>query len=110
MSDLYNNLKYLRKRKGISQSKLADLLNVSQTSIAHYELGTRQPSIDLLKKLSSFYDTSIDTIVGNKLEPKRIETNNNKEVVNYLVKCLIEKNKNEFNKIMKSSIINKKIA
>jgi methanogenic corrinoid protein MtbC1 len=60
----------LRKQKKMSQIDLANSLGVSQTSIAHYEKGDRQPTIETLMSISSLFDVSIDELVGNKREKK----------------------------------------
>lgn len=69
-----NNLKLLRTQKGLSQQKLADMLNVSQQSIYKYENDLSEPDIQTLKEISHIFNTSIDYIVGNTDFPLRIET------------------------------------
>lgn len=68
-----NNLKLLRIQKGMSQQKLADAMNVSQQAIYKYENDICQPNLQMLKELSSFFDTSIDYIVGDTENPRRID-------------------------------------
>jgi transcriptional regulator with XRE-family HTH domain len=68
-----NNLKLLRSQKGLSQQKLADLIGTSQQSIHKYENGISEPDIYTLKKLSEVFDTSVDYIVGNTENPRRID-------------------------------------
>lgn len=72
-----NNLKMLRKRKGVLQSEVADFLGVSRTSYTQYETGKRGLSAEMLSKLSDYYGVSIDIILGREeiTEPfgKRIE-------------------------------------
>ena len=58
-------IKYLRKKNKMNQRELGELLGVSQTSIAHYEAGTREPNIETLKLLSQAFGESIDVIIGN---------------------------------------------
>ena len=53
----------LRKEKGISQVALAMELNVSQKTISSYESGKNQPNVDILKKLASYFGTSVDYII-----------------------------------------------
>ncbi len=45
------NLKQLRKELNLSAQKLADKLGVSQSSIAQYELGNREPNYNFLLQL-----------------------------------------------------------
>lgn len=58
-------LKSLRKSKGITQTELAKNFNVSKSTISMYELGEREPSFEVLEKLSSFFDVTIDYLLGN---------------------------------------------
>lgn len=68
-----NNLKLLRKQKGMSQQKLADLLHTSQQSVHKYENGLAEPDIQTLKKLSELFNVSIDYIVGNTEDPRKTD-------------------------------------
>lgn len=58
-------LKQLRSDKGLSQQRLADLLNKAQSSINQYEHSQSEPDIDTLIQLSKVFDTSVDYLVGN---------------------------------------------
>lgn len=58
-------LKELRLNKGLSQQKVADFLGVSQQAYANYESGKRKPEYDLIVKLSNFFDTTTDYLLGN---------------------------------------------
>lgn len=56
-------LKQLRKEKNLTQKELATLLNVSDRSVGFYETGERDPDTDTLRKLSDFFDVSIDYLL-----------------------------------------------
>lgn len=58
-----NRIKLLREEFGFTQQDLADRVNGSKSSIAMYESGTRNPSMDILLKLSEIFDCSIDYIL-----------------------------------------------
>lgn len=66
-------LKELREKKGISQQKLANEFNLSQQSIYKYENDLAEPDISTLIKLSHYFETSIDYLVGNTDIPYMIE-------------------------------------
>ena len=55
----------LRQQKGLSQKELAEQLEVAQASINYWEKGQRTPSIDAAKKISDFFDISLDDLTGN---------------------------------------------
>ncbi len=57
-------LKELRKNEKLTQSDMAKILNVSQTSYGTYELGTSEPTIESLCKLADYYNVSLDYLVG----------------------------------------------
>ena len=57
-----NNLKKLRKSKGVSQEKLGDNLGVSRQTINSIENGKFDPSLTLAIKLTKFFDEPIDSI------------------------------------------------
>lgn len=59
-----NNLKKLRKSRGLSQQALAEMFNLTQQSIYKYENGLAQPDIETLIGFSTFFGTSIDYLVG----------------------------------------------
>lgn len=50
--EFIKNLKYYRKEKGLSQEKLAELCNVSTSTIGCIESAHQNPSFELIIKLS----------------------------------------------------------
>ena len=59
-------IKELIKQSGVSQNELADVLNVSQSCIAHYIKGDILPSLDKFAKLCEFLDVDANYILGIK--------------------------------------------
>lgn len=59
------NLRIIRKQLGLSQKEVAEHLECSPTVYSRYETGERQPSIDVLIKMSAFFGVSIDVLIGN---------------------------------------------
>lgn len=56
-------LKYIRKHKNLSQLKVAMDLNISREALSYYENGKRSPDIQMLKKLSAYFNCSIDFLI-----------------------------------------------
>ena len=56
----------LRKAKGLSQLKLAEMMNVSRQAISRWEVGAAVPSIENLRFLSRLYGVSIDYLVNEE--------------------------------------------
>ncbi len=61
-------LRMLRKRHGISQSDMAMMLGIAQNSYSRYENGQRQPSIEMLQKMSEILGVTIDDLVDDDNE------------------------------------------
>ena len=59
------NIKDIRTRKGLTQAEVASALGVSSVVYSRYENGKREPSIDILLKLSKLYGVSVDCLIGN---------------------------------------------
>ena len=57
-------LKELREEKELSQAQLAIEFGVAQTTIASWELGKREPNIDMVIAISDFFRVSIDYLLG----------------------------------------------
>ena len=55
-----------RKEKGISQEELAKQINSKATTVASWEQGKSLPSIDMLYRLSKYYQKSIGYMYGEK--------------------------------------------
>lgn len=63
-------LKELRKKKGLSQLRLATDLNTTQNTISRYETGEREPGIDELIKIADYFNVSVDYLIGRVENPK----------------------------------------
>lgn len=62
-------LKELRKKKGISQLRLATDLNTTQNTISRYETGEREPGIEELLKIADYFNVSVDYLLGRTDDP-----------------------------------------
>ena len=59
-------LKAIRKAQNLNQQKVAMDLNISREALSHYENGKREPSLDMLNKLSEYFNVSIDYLINGK--------------------------------------------
>lgn len=57
----------LRQKKGWSQERLGQELNLSRQSISKWESGTATPTVDNLKELAKIFDVSVDSLLGNEI-------------------------------------------
>ncbi len=54
----------LREDSDLYQRNLAEYLNVTQQTYSRYETGELSPSLITMEKLSEFYNTSVDYLMG----------------------------------------------
>lgn len=59
-----DNLKELRQEKGIGQVELANALGVSKGIVSLWENGLREPNMYSLIKIATYFNVSIDELVG----------------------------------------------
>ena len=64
-----NNLKALRRKKGLTQIALQVQTGIDQALISKYESGDRIPPTDILIRLADFYGVSIDYILCRTEDP-----------------------------------------
>ncbi|MFR8035486.1 MAG: helix-turn-helix domain-containing protein [Lachnospiraceae bacterium] len=64
---LNENIKRLRKSKGISQEELAIKLNVVRQTVSKWENGLSVPDSDMLISLADELDTSVSTLLGESV-------------------------------------------
>lgn len=80
---LAENIKKLRKSRGMTQAELASRLNVVRQTVSKWETGASVPDADLLNKLSDILETEVSDLLG-----KRIDYNNNKNDIDESLKKL----------------------
>jgi transcriptional regulator with XRE-family HTH domain len=66
-------LKALREERRMTQGQLAKILGVSTPSVTDYEMGKKTPRPDRLIKLSDYFDTSVDYLLGTTDERDPID-------------------------------------
>lgn len=68
--ELKEKLVVLRKEKGLTQLKLAEMMNLSRQAVSRWEAGNAVPSTDNLKYLGSLYDVPLEYLLHDDvLEP-----------------------------------------
>ena len=68
---LKENIKTIRKSKGLSQEELAIKLNVVRQTISKWEQGLSVPDADMLISISEIFETPVSTLLGETvIEPK----------------------------------------
>lgn len=79
------NLRRIRKAKGLTQKELGKMVDVSESMIGMIEKGTRSPSFELLLKLGEALDCSIDDLLrGNKNTATKSDGNNEAKYAEFI--------------------------
>ena len=68
---LNENLKQLRKSKGLSQEELAIRLNVVRQTISKWEKGLSVPDADMLIKIADIFEVSVSELLGAKIDERK---------------------------------------
>ena len=63
-----DNLRRLRKEKGISQAKLAETIGISQSAVGYWERGQKIPSSEMAKKLANYFNISTDELLDTAMK------------------------------------------
>ena len=83
---LSENIKNIRKSKGLSQQELAVKLNVVRQTVSKWEQGLSVPDADMLISLSEAFETPVSTLLGEtaaEAEPDSLKAISEKlEVIN----------------------------
>ena len=67
-----NNLRKLRKEKGLTLIELAEMIHINKSSIARYETGISTMDADVIKTFTDFYKVSADYLLGNEEEKENL--------------------------------------
>ena len=61
-----NILKELRLERGISQRKLGEDLGVVNQTVSFWESGSREPDLDTIVKIATYFEVTIDFLLGKE--------------------------------------------
>ena len=56
-------LRAIRKKRGYSQLKVAMDLSISREALSYYENGQRSPDLEMLVRLSRYFNVSVDYLI-----------------------------------------------
>ena len=65
---LSENIKNLRKQKGLTQEEMAIRLNVVRQTVSKWEKGISVPDVTLLETLADVLDTAVGPLLGKTME------------------------------------------
>ncbi|EHQ30504.1 XRE family transcriptional regulator [Mucilaginibacter paludis] len=70
MSNISSNIKFLRKKKGLTQQQFADELDIKRSLVGAYEENRAEPKYDLLKKIALYFELSVDDFINEAIDDK----------------------------------------
>ena len=70
---LKENLARLRKKAGLTQDDVADMLNVKRQTYSAYERGVSIPDAITLKKIAKHFGVSTDHLLSSEQEQKALD-------------------------------------
>ena len=70
---LKDNIKAIRKSKGLSQEELAIKLNVVRQTISKWEQGLSVPDSEMLVSISEALETPISTLLGEQIPESKFD-------------------------------------
>ncbi len=85
------NLKLIRKEKGLTQEELAELLEVSRQAVSKWELDEGYPEVEKLMLLANKLNVSLDFLMGNPVlnESSKAQTTGKILITSYDGKSII---------------------
>lgn len=69
----YDNLKIIRKQRGLTQTQLAELLGLQRCTIAGWEIGRREPTGNTFKKICKVLNVTMDVFVDTEKPKETID-------------------------------------
>ncbi len=104
------NITEIRKKAGLQQKEVAELLRVQYQTYRNYESGASEPPAEMLVRLSKLYEIPVDIIIGtddyskDKDKSKKIIEEQEREINK--LKAKVEAEKDEMKKIALTNILN----
>ena len=68
--NLGNQIRLNRRRMNLTQEQLAEKFGTSPQAISLWEIGATYPDIEMLPMIASFFETSVDALLGVPEEEK----------------------------------------
>lgn len=86
MKSIGETIAYFRKQKGMTQSELAEKMNVTDKAVSKWERNLSCPDINTISKLADILDVSVEEL----LKTKKQDYSNSKikELINLILKAV----------------------
>ena len=73
MKKISSNIKFLRKKKNLTQQQFADILGIKRSMVGAYEEDRASPKMDNIKQIANYFGITVDELVSEKITDKWIE-------------------------------------
>ena len=70
-----SNLKALLKKNRVKRTEIAELLNITPTTVSRYLCGDRNPTLEAAVILADYFDVSLDWLLGRQIRTDNEEVN-----------------------------------
>lgn len=87
-----NNIKLLRKQKGITQTQLCKVLNIAQPTLSGYETGNYEPDQETLGRIADYFNVTIDYLLGRETHTTIDTTQKATQIKDLAIKDEVEMN------------------
>ncbi len=95
MNFFASNMKYLRKKKGLTQSDLANKMGINRPKIGSYEEGRAEPKLTTIQRISNFYKVNIDDLLELDLSKEQHKEKDVKGSAIRILPIIVDKNDEE---------------
>lgn len=69
---LAQNIRFLRKKKGLNQLQLADKLDIKRSNIAAYETKNVEPRLRIILEMAKFFNVDLKTFIEEKINDESL--------------------------------------
>lgn len=91
---LHQRIVEMRKKRHKTQEALAKQIGVTRSALSQYELGSRQPDYETIKRMADYFEVSTDYLLGKEVTSGSFLTDPQKIKLFELIDELDEDDKN----------------
>ena len=87
MNEFGRRLNFLRERKELSLSQLAEAIGTTKSALSRYENGLMDPKLNTMVKLAEYFNVTLDWIAGNG-DFNQVQYNSQNDYIEIINKCV----------------------
>ncbi|MGM2417507.1 helix-turn-helix domain-containing protein [Bacillus cereus group sp. BceL062] len=101
MNTFGEHLKKFRNTRSLTQAELGDKVQLSRSQISNLETSFNEPDLDSLDRIATFFDISVDTLMGRKFTTSEKNLENVLDEIQTVFAGLNESQREQFCKQLK---------